>query len=64
METSAMQHIIVKPMTPSPEQSAENRRRNERDLGLIATALLAFVLISTCALLSQMQHAADIASRV
>ena len=59
-----MHHIIVQAMTQSAEQSAQNRRRNIRDLGIIATVLWAGVFFGFCAMLSQMQHAADIASRV
>lgn len=59
-----MHHIIIQSMTQSAEQSAENRRRNIRDFGIIAAVLWGWVIVGGWALLSQMQHAADIASRV
>ncbi|MBB3965929.1 hypothetical protein [Rhizobium metallidurans] len=59
-----MQHITIEIMTQSAEQAEENRRRNVRDLGILATALFIGLFVGTCSVLVQMQHAADIASRV
>ena len=59
-----MQHITIEIITQSAEQAEENRRRNTRDLGVLAAVLLVWVFVGACSALLQMQHAADIASRV
>jgi hypothetical protein len=59
-----MQHITIEIMTQSAEQAEENRRRNVRDLGILATVLFLCVFVGAYSALTQMQHAADIASRV
>lgn len=59
-----MQHIIIKSITPSPELAAARHRQDVRGLRLVAATVWTGVCVLLVAMLWQMQHIADLASRV